>query len=160
MRRLFCVNLVQHYASLFPIFLALPIELRSVFSSHTLSDLQIIFIYFCPSLFPSPLLYPTPFPVIFKLSHAITSPAFCPTSHSASPPLPSPPPVSLIVLFSAEGYSCLQGYENVRKAHSIFSYVNSHFPPEQTHFPVSDLPRCTSHFPPPFPLYLGTIVGG
>ncbi|TNN52771.1 hypothetical protein EYF80_037004 [Liparis tanakae] len=37
------------------------------------------------------------------------------------------------------GYSCLQGYENVRKAHSIFSYVNSHFPPEQTHFPGTAL---------------------
>lgn len=80
-----------------------------------------------------------------------------------SPPISrsaSPPPVSLIVLFSAEGYSCLQGYENVRKAHSIFSYVNSHFPPEQTHFPGSDLPRCTSHFPPLSLHYLSTIAGG
>lgn len=76
------------------------------------------------------------------------------------PALPSPPPVSLIVLFSAEGYSCLQGYENVKKAHSIFSYVNSHFPPEQTHFPGPDLPRCTSHFPPFSLHYLSTIVRG
>lgn len=82
----------------------------------------------------------------------MTSSAFCSTSRFASPP-----PISLIVLFSAEGYSCLQGYENVRKAHSIFSYVNSHFPPEQTHFPESDLPRCTSHFPPTSLHYLNTM---
>jgi len=56
--------------------------------------------------------------------------------------LPPSLSISLIVLFSAEGYSCLQGYENVRKAHSIISYVNSHFPPEQTHFPGSDLLCC------------------
>lgn len=62
----------------------------------------------------------------------------------APPPLPFPPPASLIVQFCAEGYSCLQGYENVKTAHSIFSYVNSHFPPEQTHFLASDLPCCTS----------------
>lgn len=61
----------------------------------------------------------------------------------------SPPPVSLIVLFCTEGYSCLQGYENVRKAHSISSYVNSHFPPEQTHFPGSDLPRSMFRIPLP-----------
>lgn len=94
-----------------------------------------------------------------ELSHAVAFSDSCPTSRSASP-LPSPPPVPLIVLFSAEGYSCLQGYENVKKAHSIFSYINSHFPPEQTHFPGSDLPRCTSHFPPFSLHYLSTIVRG
>lgn len=121
-----------------------------------LHDLQIIFCLFL-SIFisVSPSLLPNSLSNHFRLSHAITSPAFCPTSRSASPP-----PVSLIVLFSAEGYSCLQGYENVRKAHSIFSYVNSHFPPEQTHFSRSDLPCCTSHIPPLSLHYLSTIVGG
>lgn len=108
-----------------------------------------IFISLSPSLFSNSVSNH------FQLSHAITSPAFCPTAHSASPP-----PIPLIVLFSTEGYSCLQGYENVRKAHSIFSYVNSHFPPEQTHFPRSDLPCCTSHFPPLSLHYLSKIVRG
>lgn len=119
---------------------------------------------FCPCLFPLPApFYQTPFPIIFQLSHAIGSPDFCPTSHSASP-FPSPPPFPLIVLFCTEGYSCLQGYENVRKAHSIFSYVNSHFPPEQTHFPRSDLPRSTFHISLPTShlllQYLNRIVRG
>lgn len=73
-------------------------------------------------------------------SRAIASSDSCPPA-----PLPPSPPASLIVLFCTEGYFCLQGYENVKTAHSISSYVNSHFPPEQTHFPTSDLPCCTSH---------------
>lgn len=107
-------------------------------------DLHMIFVYFYTSLFPTP--HPSSqiqFPIIFNSLMQSRPPL-------SAPPLslPLPPLVSLIVLFSAEGYSCLQGYENVRKAHSIFSYVNSHFPPEQTHFPECDPPRCTSRFPP------------
>lgn len=85
----------------------------------------------------------TVFPFLLPL---LNKPDFCPASPSASLAT-----ISLIVLLSAEGYFCLQGYENVRKAHSIFSYVNSHFPPEQTHFPVYDLSCYASHFPPSSP---------
>lgn len=101
-----------------------------------------LIVYFLPFVISLPPSSKFNFPPL-PPSHAITSHDFCPISHSARP-FPSPPLISLIVLFSYEGYSCLQGYENVREAHSIFSYVNSHFPPEQTHFPASDLPRYTS----------------
>lgn len=111
-------------------------------------DLQIISFHICPSSFLSlcSLLSTNLLPIILSLP--------CNHFHCLLPYLPlflfpvSIPslPVSLIVLFPAEGYSCLRGYENVRKAYSISSYVNSHFPPEQTHFPASDLPRYTLHF--------------
>lgn len=136
----------------------LSICVRQWFSSHTSA--------WPPNhcLFLSIFISPSPSLLLNSVSNHFNSPMQSFLLLSAPPlALPLPfhlaPPVSLIVLFSTEGYSCLQGYENVRKAHSIFSYVNSHFPPEQTHFPGSDLLRCTSHFPPPSLHYLSTIVG-
>lgn len=95
----------------------------------------------CPSLFVS--LHLNSVSNHFNLSHPITS---------LSPlALPLPPSISLPFLLynrslsPAEGYSCLQGCENVRKAHSISSYANSHFPPEQTHFLMCRVAHHTSH---------------
>lgn len=81
--------------------------------------------YFLSVSIPLSISFPNP---VFRLLHLVRSLPLLPAS-------PLSRSVSLIAVFATEGYSCPQGYENVRKAHSIFSYVNSHFPPEQTHFP-------------------------
>lgn len=100
--------------------------------------LQGILVYFSPSLF-------SPLYLFFSDS--------CLTASISTP-------ASLIVPFPAEGYFRLQGYENVTEAYSIFSYINSHFPPEQTHFPTSKLPRWTSHFPPDPLRYVTMVMRG
>lgn len=121
-------RIILHHSLYFP-----PVSLCKVviLHSHLLRDL--IFWSVSAHLY-FPFLQ-TPIIFFFLTLSCNHFPCFsAPTSPSTSL-LPPPSPISsLIVMFSAEGYSCLQGYGNVRKAHSIFCYVNSHFPPEQTHF--------------------------
>lgn len=130
------LRITLHYSLYFlnlpPVNLCAPYSPRTPF--HDLRIILCLFLSIFISLSPS--LLQTQFPIIFTSPmQSLPLLSAPPLTLPLSPSTPHPPLVPLIVLLSAEGYSCLQGYENVRKAHSIFSYVNSHFPPEQTHFP-------------------------